>query len=300
LVAGDEIASAAFVRRRAGAKPLVLAWQTTVGASALATLSQWRAHEGLADAPANLLLGVGDYQILPVDVAELPPDELADAARWKVKDMIDYPPEEASVACLLVPSADASTPARHGLAVVAPKRTVAQRMQSAIEARHGLDAIDIPELALRNIALLMPGAPAVGLVHIGLARTTLVMVWQGELCTFRRFDLTAQQLLVADPEQRDALIERLGLDLQRTCDAFERQFYSAVLGPMRVIDELPGLSVASLLRTHLATPVEALSLRDCLDIEAEGPLFDPAQGVDFIPAIGAALRDEHKPLGAAA
>jgi MSHA biogenesis protein MshI len=299
LVATDESASAAFVHRTAGAKPRVALCRAAVGPHAVKTLAEWRAHQGLADVPANLLLPVGDYQILPVDVADLPPDELADAARWKVKDMIDYPPEQASVACVLVPSADLSSPARQGLAVVAPRETVAQRMQRMLEARHALDAIDIPELALRNVALLVPGPAAVGLLHVGLARTTLVMVWQGELCTFRRFELTAQQLIDALPEQREALIERLGLDLQRTCDAFERQFYSAALGPLRVIDEVPGLSVAALLRPFLNTPVEPLALREWLDIDSPDPLLDPAQGLDFIPAIGAALRDEPLPASPA-
>ncbi len=292
LVVGDERATVAVVTRPPGGKPQVTDCHGATGPQALKEMSAWRGKNGLSRASTSLLLGAADYQILPIDVADLPPEELAEAARWKVKDMIDYPPEQASVACLLVPGVADVNRGRQGLAIVTPRKTVAQWMQRMLDARLALTAIDIPELALRNLALLVPGPNACGLLHVGLARTTLVMVWQGDLCTFRRFDLTAGQLLDALPEQREALLERLGLDLQRTADAFERQFYAASLGPMRVIEELPGLSLATLLSQYVNTPVQPLQLREMLDIAHAGALLDPALGIDFVPAIGAALREE--------
>lgn len=284
---------AAAVRRADGLKPRVTACRSFSGEQSLPALSAWRRKSGLRRSPANLLLGGDEYQILPIEALELSGAELADAARWKVKDMIEFPPEQASVACLLVPGSDGAR-SRQALAVVTPRKTVALWMQRSRAADLELSAIDIPELALRNLAALVPSTTACGLLHVGLARTTLVMVWQGELCTFRRFDLSASQLIDATTEQREALIERLALDLQRTTDAFERQFYAAALGRMWVTDEIEGLALGPALSRYVAPEVLPLKLREWLDIDSTDALVDPARGIDFIPAIGAALR-EHAP-----
>jgi MSHA biogenesis protein MshI len=298
--------SSAVVQRRAGEKPRLVDCQAFVGAQAFTALSTWRRKRGHLSASANLLLDMGDYQILPIEMPELPASELSDAARWKVKDMIEFPAEEASVACLLVPAADPGAIGagrqRQALAVVTPRSIVADWMARSRDAKLALHAIDIPELALRNIAGLVHGTTACGLLHVGLSRTTLVMVWQGELCSYRRFDVTASQLLDAGEDERNAVVERLALDLQRTSDAFERQFHTAVLGPMRVVEEIDGLPLAPLLSQYLSSRVVPFHVREHLDFanEQTQPLIDAAQGIDFIPAIGAALREEQTAEGAAA
>jgi MSHA biogenesis protein MshI len=282
----------AVVRRVIEGLPQVLACHAFDGPQAFAALSQWRRKAGWQSTQANLLLETGDYQILPLEVPDVPAAELASVARWKIKDLIDYPPEEASVACVLVPGDAGPGRPRHALVVAAPRKAVVQWMGRSREAKLALHAIDVPELALRNLAALIPGAAACGLLHVGLARTTLVMVWQGELCSFRRFELTLGQLINATADEREAIIERMALDLQRTSDAFERQFYAAALGPMRVIEEVEGLPLAELLSRYVSSRVLSLKLREYLDVQPSGPLIDAATGIDYVPAIGAALRDE--------
>lgn len=272
--------------------PRLLACHRFAGQGALGAFRQWRRSEGWQLAPAHLLLGGDDYQLLPIETLELPAAELADAARWKVKDMIDFPAEQASVACVLVPKVDADAHLRQALAVVTPKATVAHWMQRAQQARCGLEAIDIPELALRNLLGLvhLNDNEACGLLHLGTHRATLVMVWQGELCTFRRLDVTLGHLLQADEERRATQIERLALDLQRTCDAFERQFHTAVLRRLWVTQPAVELNLVDALSRQLTLELHALDLKLLLGVEGPTLLVDPDNGVDFVPAIGAALR----------
>ena len=165
-------------------------------------------------------------------------------------------------------------------------------MQQSNAARLDLHSIDVPELALRNLALLAAGEGACALLHVGLARTTLVMVWRGELCSVRRFEMRATQLLDAGTESFEALIERLGQDVQRSTDAFERQFHAAALGRLWVTDEQAGLAICEPLARHVTLQVRPLKLREWLTIDATVPLMDAALGIDFIPAIGAALRED--------
>ena len=287
--------SAAIVQRRAGAKPRVSDCQTFEGDQALAALAAWRRKRGHRSLRTNLLLNPNDYQILPIEAPDVAPEERAAATRWRIKDMIDFPADEACVDCLLIPAAEGSVRARQALAVVTRRDTVGQWMTRMRQARMELQAIDIPELAVRNLAALLPGDNTTALLHVGLARTTLVMVWKGELCNSRRFDLHAGQILAAGPMAREQLLERLGLDVQRTADAFERQFQAAALGGLWVTQEHASLSLAEELERFVALRVKPFQLKDHLDFDSDTPLLDPERGIDFVTAIGAALREEAAP-----
>jgi MSHA biogenesis protein MshI len=292
VVADTDSGTAAAITREAGKPPRLTALHSVSGTPALQALAAWQRRRSLKRLRTNLLLDGGEYQILPMDVPDVAPTEVADAMRWQVKEMIDFPPEEASLGCVLVPAASESARARQALVVVSRHTTIARWMLRSRDARLDLHSIDVPELALRNLALLVAGEGACALLHVGLARSTLVMVWHGELCSVRRFELRARQLLDADGETFDALIERIGQDVQRSTDAFERQFHAAALGRLWVIDEQAGLALVEPLMRQVTLQVRSLKLREWLDIEDTTPLMDAAAGIDFIPAIGAALREE--------
>lgn len=285
-------ATGAVVSRRTGVKPRLTAVHTSRGDAALATLARWQRQQGLRHASVNLLLDSDDYQIVPLDAPDVQPEEMANAMRWRVKDLIDFAPEEASIACLLVPTDSGSSRTQQALVVVARRQTIARWMTRSRDAKLDVQSIDVPELALRNLALLAAGESACAVLHVGLKRTTLVIVWRGELCSLRRFDLSASQYLDASPEGRDALVERLGQDVQRSSDSFDRQFYAAALGRLWVTQEQDGLDLTAPLAAHITLQVRPLVLRDWLDIEIDTPLMSVSQGIDLLPAIGAALREE--------
>jgi MSHA biogenesis protein MshI len=292
LCADGPALSAAAVLRGAGGRPRVAACQVFPGEQPLAGLAPWRRTHRLRGTRTSLLLDASHYQILPVEAPEQDARERAAAARWRVKDMIDYPPEDASVDCVLVPDTPGSARTPQGLAVVAPRTTVGQWMQRAHDARIELDCIDVPEMALRNLAALPAGDGARALLHVGLHRATLVMVWRGELCNSRRFDIHAAQLQAAQGPAREALLERLGLDVQRTADAFERQFHASALERLWVTPAPSHAGLADELRHHVALPVQPLQLGEWLDVDPALLLLDAARGADFLLAIGAALREE--------
>src|SRR5690349_6905444 len=49
------------------------------------------------------LLSLGDYQMLSVDAPNVPPDELKTAIRWRLKDLLDYHIDDATIDVLDVP-----------------------------------------------------------------------------------------------------------------------------------------------------------------------------------------------------
>ena len=70
------------------------------------------------------------------------------------------------------------------------------------------------------------------------------MAWRGELCSFRRFnDLNIAHFAAADLMTRQSLLERLALEMQRTADAFERQFYGTSIERVWVEQSVPELDL---------------------------------------------------------
>jgi MSHA biogenesis protein MshI len=108
------------------------------------------------------LLGAGGYQLLLVDTPNVPAAELKAALGWRVKDMIDFPLEQATLDfALLPPQKNGSAHTAHAFAVVARNSVLQPHQQVFWENKVALDAIDIDEMAQRNIsALLEPKAAA--------------------------------------------------------------------------------------------------------------------------------------------
>lgn len=177
----------------------------------------------------SVVLHPMDYRILQLDAPKVPEAERRDALRWLMRDQIDFAIEDASIDGVEVPGPSLGTRSDKIIAVVAPAERIRDWMQRYRQQRCALETIDIPEFAMRNLAVLATGQSAAALVHIGLRVTRVTIVWQQELCAFRQLELSARQLADATEPERLAILDRLALDIQRTADAFTRQFHGADL-----------------------------------------------------------------------
>ena len=71
----------------------------------VATLKRLRRELQLDRYQCTTLLRSGNYQILQVDAPSVPAAEARNAVRWRIKDMIDFPVEAATVDALFIPAA---------------------------------------------------------------------------------------------------------------------------------------------------------------------------------------------------
>jgi len=278
---------------RGDGQPTVRSCRRFEGVEAMDAMLSWQRQVAWRYARTNLLLDGGDYQILLIDEPKVEPAERNSAARWLIKDMIDYPVEQAAVQCLVLPGSDDSPLAqRRLLTVVSRKQTAFEWMNRWQRSRMALTSIDIPELALRNLAVLASGPAAVAFLHVGIDHANLIMVWQEDLCTFRRLDVSALMLHDSVAEKRESLVERLGLEVQRTADAFGRQFHAADLTQLWVssVDDAVGLCDA--LSRQIYLKAQPFVLGDWVKFETDAPPYDIQLGIDYTLAIGAALRQE--------
>ncbi|MHA4871181.1 agglutinin biogenesis protein MshI [Duganella sp. PWIR1] len=239
------------------------------------------------------MLSGGEYQLLMVDAPNVPQDELKTAVRWRLKDMLDFHVDDATIDVLDIP-VDASNAARgHSMFAIAARNALIQSRQALFsEAKLALTVIDIPEMAQRNIsALLETEGRGLAMLSFDGDGGLLTITFKAELYLSRRIDVTLAQLLERDSERQQTYFDKITLELQRSLDHFDRQFSF-----VNVIKLLLAPTGADGLHEHLATnlymPVEAMTLDDVFDLSKTPELQDAAQQQRFFLTLGAALRHE--------
>jgi MSHA biogenesis protein MshI len=238
------------------------------------------------------LLSGGEYQLLAVEAPNVPDNELKTAVRWRLKDMLDFPLDEAAIDVAAIPvDTHAAARAQQTLFAVAARNSVVKtRQQLFSQAKVKLAVIDIPEMAQRNVsALLEPEGRGVAMLSFGQDGGLLTVSYKAELYLSRRIDVTLEQLLEPDHERKHASFDRITLELQRSLDHFERQFSfisvaKLVLGPSAIA------GLEEYLSSNLYMPVESLDLASLFDLERVPELADKSLQQRFFLPLGAALR----------
>jgi MSHA biogenesis protein MshI len=243
------------------------------------------------------VLRPGDYQLLVLDAPNVPQEELRAAIRWRIKDMIDYHVDDATVDVLDIPVDKAASGRTRSMFAVASRNDV---IQACVEKFQGagvpLSVIDIPETAQRNLASLYEDkGRGVAMLHLGEESGLLTVSHSGELYLSRRLDVPLFALTRDDDApQREEHFQRILLELQRTLDHLERQFPWVIVSKLLLAPEPTETGLAEFLRSNLDIAVIPVDLRDKIsfaDANAE-----PGLQWQMFHLIGASLRHEAKVL----
>lgn len=245
---------------------------------------------GLEHARCNFVLAPDDYSLLLVEAPNVEPAELASAAKWKIKDMIDRPLEQLVVAVFPVPG-DAYRSQREMLYVVAADRKKIQQVVDIVtNAGLQLEAIDIPELAMRNLTLLYTddtsGVAMMDLRHDG---SLLNLSKQGAIYLTRHLSTQVGDEILNTGEW-DNVKDRLVLEIQRSLDYYESQMGQGHINRVLVA---PRKQDSDALKAELdqamGVKVEIMNLQGVLESDVE---LTPALQRGCLMAIGGALRNE--------
>lgn len=292
VIFGTDRIVVADVLRRTDARPQVRACDSFAREGGeLDALKRLKNAKRLSCNRCTTLLWHGQYQLLQVDAPDnakdMPHEELREAMRWRVKEMVDFPIETAGMDVIVLPPAGSHSPQLW--AVVANREALQSRVHLFQDAKIPLAAIDIPELAQRNIAALFE-EPNRGLAVVAFDGKggRLTISYQGELYTVRYLDVSGTDLASA---QAEAQYERVLLDIQRTLDNFDRN-YSAIPLSRLLVGPLPGGErFIAYLAANLSLPVVSANLADVFDFEAVPGLAEVSAQYENWRALGAALRD---------
>jgi MSHA biogenesis protein MshI len=251
----------------------------------------------LAGRQCATVLQPGDYQLLVLDAPNVPQEELRAAIRWRIKDMIDYHVDDATVDVLDIPvDKNASSRARSMFAAAARNEIIQACVEKFQGAGIPLSVIDIPETAQRNLSALYEEKDrGAAMLYLGEDGGLLTVSCAGELYLSRRLDVPLSALTHDDDrQQRDDCFQRILLELQRTLDHLERQFPWVIVSKLLGATEPTETGLAEFLRSNLDIAVIPVDLRDKIafaDANAE-----PGLQWQLFHLIGASLRHETKVL----
>lgn len=255
-------------------------------------LSKLRRDHDIGTHQFATLLSHGEYQIVMVDAPNVPAEELKTAMRWRMKDVIDYPVEEAVVDVLSIPSQRLGSEQQSVYAVAARNEVIRKRIQMFESAGMPLSVIDIPETAQRNVAgLFEQEGRALALLAFDHTGGLLTFSSGGELFLARRMEVTVGQLQDASESARSRHLERVELELQRSMDYFDRQ-YSHLPVSRTLVAAPEEIGLEQFLATNTGLPVQALELAQGLDLSLVPELADRSFAAHLLPALGLALRQE--------
>lgn len=255
---------------------------------------------GLDRYPCVSVMEIGSYNLLLVEAPDVQPSELRAAIRWRIKDLIDFHVDDAVVDVFEVPNQ--KTAGRNSLmyAVVARASYVKRRIDALTEAGVNLTVVDIPELALRNMAALLPeDVGGVAVLFLDRRSGLITLTRQSILYLSRRIDLGFESFpeeagdpgADADTKRR---MDRIVVELQRSLDYYESHFAQPAVSSV-VIAPLPHIrpGLPEYIGRQLGLPARYMDINQVIDAAVE---LDERRQSRCLLAIGAALREEGREL----
>lgn len=250
----------------------------------------------------RLVLNPDEYQLHLVESPDVPDSELREAVRWRIRDLIDFPVDEAAIDVFDVPQ-QAGTGRETGkmmCVVVARNPVIAQKAAMVNRSGGQLDVIDITDLALRNVlSLTAADATGVALLFVEPAYSLILITGEATLYLSRRIWIGANELagiVGRDPQSPEfrRVADALAMELLRSLEYYESHFSrpaveSLYVAPLGAADA----ALVSHLSQAIGVEVQNLDLNRLL--ETAEPLSEEQQARSLL-AIGAALRHERTTL----
>jgi len=243
------------------------------------------------------LLGPGDYKLLLVEAPNVPRTELKTAIRWRIKDMLEYHVDDATVDVLEVPRNPAGGERGHSMYAIAARNEIIRSCIDRFEsARIPLSVIDIQETAQRNVAALFErDERGLAMLHLGNDQGLFTINFRGELVFARRIDVSMPALIAASGAMREEQFQRVLLELQRTFDHFDRQYTYVPVAKLMLAPDPEETGLLEYLAANLDVPVERVRLAGAISFGARAEL-EPREEWQLFHLIGASLRYEAKAL----
>ncbi|MBC3766100.1 MSHA biogenesis protein MshI [Neptunicella marina] len=186
-------------------------------------LKQWVLQQGLQNSLCNLVIDAAHYQIYQVEKPSVPQEELAQALRWSVKDLL----VDSQDVVLDYYEHPAQTAGANKVSVVAVKRAYLDALIKHIsQAGLALSVVSIEEMAFCELLPAEQEATIVLSQNLG-QDLHLYIIKQGKLYFNRKlrgYNLLSSMSL---DEMRGGMLENLATEIQRSMDYFESQLHQA-------------------------------------------------------------------------
>ena len=256
-------------------------------------LARAAADYDLAHSRCTTVLDSNEYSLLLTEAPDVPPDELRAAIRWRIKDLIDFHINDATLDVFDTPGDKAAGRARSMYAVAARSSAIQKRADMMSAAGINLDVIDIPEMAQRNLASLLPeDAKGVVLLSFTPSGGLITISKQSEIFLSRNIDVGLDVL--TQLSDTASMFDRIALEIQRSLDYYDSHFRQAPINTIALAPmprEVPGL--VDYLKANLSADVITMDLTKLMECEVD---LKPELQSACLTVLGAALRQEERAL----
>jgi MSHA biogenesis protein MshI len=231
---------------------------------------------------------------MQLELADLSLDERRDAARWHIRELLEFPVEQAVVDVFdVAPFGSDNKPLAY--VVSARESQLRDRVEQLQEAELLPVAIDIPEFALRNLTdLFTDDDLGTAILLLQEQEGMLMIARDGVQYLTRKLTSGMEDLIPYADGDYEALTEQLDsivLEVQRSFDYCESTFRLPMVSRLLVAQTGREITaVTTYLNDYLSTRVEPFSFDNVLTVPEGSEQLELNR---HLLAIGGALRQEN-------
>ncbi len=194
----------------------------------------------LSEYDCHLVLASDDYRLISIDKPEVEDAELAEAIRWRISDLVEFPIDDAIVDYYALPKSERANSKDMLDVIASPKPTVQPLVDLCTECELNLKVIDIQETSLRNLATLLPESDrGIAILHLQKNIGQITIALHGSIYLNRKLAIGFERLGLTDSflSEEQVLMEQSGLalDIQRSFDYLESYYGLAPISGLAVI-----------------------------------------------------------------
>ncbi|MGZ4969658.1 MAG: hypothetical protein ACXV8O_14770 [Methylobacter sp.] len=247
----------------------------------------------LAEYDCHLVLTADNYRRVNVEAPVVAEDELIEAIRWKIHELIDFPVDKAVIDFYQAPTAVRANSSKMLEVIASPIDTLREQVEKCAQAGLQLKVIDIQETTLRNLAAHTPeNERGIALLYLLEFSGTLLIQKEATIYVSRKFEIGYKKLGLDDPFSNESLTanahNNLALEIQRSLDYVESYYGIPPISALAVIPLAENThNLLDSLSSNLGIAARMIDLSTIIDCDI---LVDAQTQSLCAPVIGATLR----------
>lgn len=204
-------------------------------------LAAWVGRQQLQGVPVVLSLDALDYELHLVEAPAVNDDELGDALRFRMRDLLPQGSEQKIIQGFRMPADAYRRRLEMAFAVVVDHRRIKELVRWCKHQQLQLHSIIIPELSLLHLVAEMEPETAVGVLRLDADDGMIYLYRDGGLYLSRRLNTGTRALGLASAGEgelsleTDSRVDALALDIQRSLDYFDSQLGMGIVGQLWVL-----------------------------------------------------------------
>lgn len=252
------------------------------------------ARYNLVDYDCHLVLTTGNYRRVNIEAPAVAENEMCEAIRWKISDLIDFSIDKAVIDYYSVPVSMRATSSNMLEVIASPQELIKELANKSTQAGLQLKVIDIQETALRNLAVLLPeNQRGVAVLSLHESSGTILIQKEGTIYLSRNFDIGYRELGLSshnrgNDTQSGIEQNNLALEIQRSLDYVESYYGIPPISGLAVIPLAENTQeLLNILNGNHGITARIMDLSAIVDCDI---LLDDATQSQCAAVIGATLR----------